>query len=144
MAKYVKLPSGERMLVSDDTPDIIDDDLFEPLNNNNNNIPEAINLLKQDKTLSFIPMVLHCGELLVPIRANEIISTKKTLRLKCFVFLEDFLSLIENQEQVISFVEVETEEKTFKIGSGWKLIKAISKEIDTSYVIADLLLGVYN
>lgn len=143
MAKYVNHPSGGRMLVSDDTPDIIDDDSFESLNNSNNT-PEAINLLKQDKTLSFIPMVLHCGELLVPIRTNKIISTKKNLRLKCFVFLEDFLSLIENQEQVISFVEVETEEKTFKIGSGWKLIKAITKEIDTSYVIADLLLGVYN
>lgn len=142
MAKYVNHPSGGRMLVSDDTPDMIDDELYEQ--SIVNKIPESIDQLKQDKTLSFIPMILHCGELLVPIRTNKIISTEKNLRLKCFVLLEDFLSLLENKEQVISFVEVEAEQKTFKIGNGWKLVKAITKEIDASYVIADLLLGVHN
>jgi hypothetical protein len=142
MAKYVNHPSGGRMLVSDDTPDMIDDELFEP--SITNKTLESIDELKQDKTLSFISMVLHCGELLVPIRVNKMISTEKTLRLKCFVLLEDFLTLVENKEQVISFVEIEAEQKTFKIGSGWKLIKAKTKEIDASYVIADLLLGVHN
>lgn len=141
MAKYVNHPSGGRMLVSDDTPDIIDDDLYEPIKPIENVNVES---LTTDNTLSFVSMVLHCNELLVPLRVNKIIVNKANIKLKCFVFLEDFLALLENKEQVISFVEVEAEQKTFKIGKNLKLIKAVTKEIDASYVIADLLLGVHN
>ena len=141
MAKYVNHPGGGRMLVSDDTPDmIIDDEVSEPLN-----VDKVLPELKKDKTLSFVSMVLRINnDSFIPLRTNKLTISNDHLRLKCFMFLEDFLSLIENKQQVISFVEVETEQKTFKIGNGWKLIKAITKEIDASYVITDLLLAVHN
>lgn len=138
MAKVVSYPDGSRMLVSDDMPDIDygEDDLIPVAKSIANSSKET------DNSVSFVTMCLIFDDTIpaLPFRANKLIVLENQVKLFGSMLLDDFMLLVENKEQAISYVEIETQEKTFKVAKSYKLKKAVAKEMDTIYVLADLLL----
>lgn len=138
MAKIVSYPDGSRMLVSDDMPEIDyeQDDLI-PISKQN--IPISNDT---DNSVSFVTMCLVFDEAVpaLPFRANKLIVSENQVKLFGSMLLDDFMLLIESKDQTVKYVEIETQEKIFKVAKSYKLKKAVAKEMDTIYVLADLLL----
>lgn len=142
MAKVVSYPDGSRMLVSDDMPDIDygEDDLI-PV------VKQTTSLNKQtDNSVSFVTMCLLFDNTVpaLPFRANKLIVSDNQVKLFGSMLLDDFMLFIESKDQTVSYIEIETQEKTFKVAKNYKLKKAVAKEMDTVYVLVDLLLTKHN
>ena len=142
MAKIVSYPDGSRMLVSDDMPDIDyeQDDLI-PVTKQNKTLSN-----ETDNSVSFVTMCLMFDDTIpaLPFRANKLIVSESQVKLFGSMLLDDFMLLVENKDQTVSYIEIETQEKAFKIAKNHKLKKAVAKEMDTIYVLVDLLLTKHN
>lgn len=142
MAKVVSYPDGSRMLVSDDMPDIDygDDDLIPVAKQTN------FNKTQTEESVSFVTMCL-CFKQPLPafaFRASKLVVLDNKVKIIGSMLIDDFFLLLENKEEIVSYLEIETQERTFQIAKNYRLQKAVAKEMDSIYVLVDLLLLKHN
>ena len=133
MAKFIVNKDGSRMLVSDDVPEDIEETGFSSPTKATT-VVEPVNVL-----------VRFSNEYpTIPIQTSLFVVCDIKLKLVGTMLLNDYVWLLENRFEEISYLEIRTTERAYKVASGPIAIKRIlGKDLNATTANVHLSLKKY-
>lgn len=113
MAKFIENKDGSRMLVSDDAPD----ELHEIENISQWNKPN-INTLTAVDPVSILVCFRNEDFPVIPVQADLFVVNDIKLKLEGTMLTSDYAWLLEHSVEEISFLEIRTVDRAYKVASG--------------------------
>jgi hypothetical protein len=143
MAKYIETKDGSRMLVSDDTPDELTEEVTVaapvvlipvPQVQNNSVGAVAVQLIFTDPAFPALP-----------VRCTKCVATPTQVKVKGTMLLDDYAWLLEHiSGRVSGLVLVTAEEKTYMAATGpFYIIQVAAKDINATTVNVHLSLSLH-
>lgn len=143
MAKYIETKDGSRMLVSDDTPDELTEEVAVaaptalvpvPQVQNNTVSAVAVQLIFTDPTFPALP-----------VRCTKCVATPTHVKVKGTMLLDDYAWLLEHiSGRVSGIVLATTEQKTYMAAKGpFYIIQVAAKDINATTVNVHLSLSLH-
>lgn len=137
MAKFIVNKDGSRMLVSDDVPEDIEETGFGSLTKATT---EAIPVVEPVNVLVYFSNEYPT----IPIQTSLFVVCDIKLKLVGTMLLNDYVWLLENRFEEISYLEIRTAERAYKVASGPIAIKRIlGKDLNATTANVHLSLKKY-
>lgn len=140
MAKYIENKDGSRMLVSDDIPDDINVD--EKAWDN------ALMSIYQPTTKAEPVSILVCLRNeecpVIPVQASLFVVNDTKLKLAGTMLLNDYAWLLEHSVEEVSFLEIRTVDKAYKVATGpFGITRILGKDLNATTANVHLSLKKY-